>query len=75
MIINWVNKVQQCRTLSLNTLFEEVNRIWTTFDHISCHHDYMEWNTVANRLSKVGVQMEFSTWKFFEHKEGEVYEF
>ena len=27
IIINWVNKVQQCRTLALITLFEEVNRL------------------------------------------------
>ena len=75
IIINWVNKVQQCRTLALNTLYEEVNRLWTTFDHISCRHVYKERNAVADRLSKVGVEMEFDTWNFFEHKDGEVYEF
>ena len=75
IIINWVNKVQQCRTFALNTLFEEVNRLWTSFDHISCHHVYREWNTVADRLSKAGVVMDFGTWKFFEHKDVEVYEF
>ena len=75
IIINWVNKVQHCRTLSLFTLYEKVTRLWTSFDHISCYHVYREWNAVADRLSKEGVGMAFGTWKFFEHKEGEVYEF
>ena len=28
---------------------------------------------MADRLSKAGVAMDFGTWKFFEHKDGEVY--
>ena len=75
IIINWVNKIQHCRTLSLNTLYEEVTRLWTFFYHISCRHVYREWNAVAYHLSKEGVWMAFRTWKFFEWKKWEVYEF
>ena len=32
-------------------------------------------NAVADRLSKEGVKMAQGTWRFFENKEGEVYEF
>ena len=38
VIINWVNKVQRCRNISLITLFEEVIRLMKNFDHITCRH-------------------------------------
>ena len=75
IIINWVNKVQHCRTLALTPLYEEVTRLWTNFVHISCHHFYRERNDVVDCLSKEGVKMAHETWKFTEYKEGEVYEF
>ena len=65
IIINWVNKVQHCRTLALTTLYEEVNKLWTNFDHISCRHVYRERNALADRLSKEGVKMALKTWRFF----------
>ena len=74
IIINWVNKVQHFQILDLLTLYEEVLRLWTSFDHITCHHVYKEWNAIADRLSKDGIGMDFGTWKFFVHKDGEVYE-
>ena len=70
-----MNKVQQCRNLALTSLYEEVNKLWTNFDYISCCHVYREVNSDADRLSKEGVKMEHGTWKFFENMEEEVYEF
>ena len=74
IIINWLNKVQHCRNIALITLYEEVNKLWTKFDYISCRHVYMERNSDVDHLSKEGVKMEHETWKFFENREGEVYE-
>ena len=75
IIINWVNKVHHCRNLALIIRYEKVNILWTNFDYISCRHVYKEINTDAHSLSKEGVKMEHGTWRFFENKEGEVYEF
>ena len=75
VIINWVNKVQRCINLALSSLFEEVNRLWTNFDHISWRHVYRERNTTADRISKKGLKMEHGTWNFFENRDPEVYEF
>ena len=75
VIINWVNKVQRCRNLALSSRFEEVNRLWKNFDHISCRHVYRERKTTADRLYKEGLKMEHGTWNFFEKRDAEVYEF
>ena len=45
------------------------------FDYISCCHVYREINSDVDHLSKEGVKMEHKTWRFFENREGEVYEF
>ena len=32
VILNWINKVQKCKNITLVALYEEVNRILTNFD-------------------------------------------
>ena len=70
-----MNKVQRCRNLDLNSLYEEVLRLLTNFDHISCRHVYRERNTKEEFLSKDGLILELGTWKFLEKKDAEVFEF
>ena len=50
--INWINKTQRCRNTSLDTLFEEVNRLLADFESISFKHVYRERNMEADKLSK-----------------------
>ena len=57
VVINWINKTQRCRNSSLDTLYEEVNRILTNFESISFKHVYREWNMEADKLSKAGLNL------------------
>ena len=75
VILNWVNKVQRRRNISLITLFEEVNKLMENFDYITCCHVYREINTDVDRLSKNGLTMEHGPWKFLETRDAEVHEF
>ena len=38
VVINWMNKIQRCKTTSLVTLFEEVNRLLANFESLSLKH-------------------------------------
>ena len=42
VVINWINKIQKCRNISLNALFVEVNTLVTNFESLSLKHVYME---------------------------------
>ena len=75
IVINWINKVQNCRNITLAALYEEVHGLITTFDVITCRHVFRERNNEAGKLSKEGLNMEAGTWKFLEQRETEVYEF
>ena len=74
-MINWINNVQKCQNITLAALYEEVYRLTTTFNIITCRHVFRERNNETNRLSKEGLNMEVRTWKFLEQREREVYEF
>ena len=69
IVINWINKVQKCRNITLTALYEEVHRLTSTFDVITCRHVYKERNNDADRIPKEGVTMEAVSWKFLEHRE------
>ena len=45
VVINWINKTQRCRNSSLDTLYEEFNRILSNFESISFKHVYREPNS------------------------------
>ena len=74
-ILNWIDKTQRCRNLSLSALFEEANRLLSNFDSITFKHVYRERNEEADRLSKAGLNLAMGTWKILETKDTEVYEF
>ena len=74
VIINWINKTQKCRNLSLSALFEEAFRHLSHFYFITCKHVYKERNKEADRLSKTGLELEMGTWRILEWKEAVIYE-
>ena len=61
VILNWINKNQRCRNLSLSTLFEESIRLLSNFDSITCKHVYRERNEEVDKLSKAGLNLEMGT--------------
>ena len=75
VILNWINKIQRCRNISLSALYEEANRLLSHFDAITYKHVYRERNEEAYRLSKAGLNLELGTSKILETKDAEVYEF
>ena len=75
VILNWINKIQKCRNISLSALYEEANRLLSHFDAITCKHIYRERNEEADKFSKTGLNLEPGTWKILETKDEEVYEF
>ena len=75
VVINWINKTQRCRNTSLDTLFEEVNRLLANFESISFKHVYMERNMEADKLSMAGLNLQWGTWKIIEKKETEANEY
>ena len=66
VVINWVNRIQNFRTITLSPIFEEVCRLMANFDTIICRHVYMERNSEADKLSKKGVLMELGTYKILD---------
>ena len=75
VVINWINKTQRCRNSSLDTLYEEVNKTLSNFESILFKHVYREWNMEADKLSKVGMNLQWGSWKIIEIKETEANEY
>ena len=75
VVINWINKIQKCRNTSLDALFEEVSRLLANCESLSLKHVYREQNMEADILSKVGINLEWGTWKITEKKETEANEY
>ena len=69
VVINWINKTQRCCNSSLDTLYEEVNRTLSNFESISFKHVYRERNMEADKISKIGLNLQWGTWKIIEIKE------
>ena len=58
IIINWANGFQRCHFIRLVPLLDEVLLLKQHFDFISFTYVYRERNTIANRLSKEGAQLQ-----------------
>ena len=58
VVINWLNKTQKCRNASLDVLYEETCRSLSFFESISFKHVYREHNEEADKLSKVGLNLQ-----------------
>jgi ribonuclease HI len=67
LIINWVNRKQNCHIARLLPILEEVMRIISTFDIITFSHIYREQNKMADRLSKEASQLEYGRWHIMKH--------
>ena len=68
VILNWINKTQKCRNISLSALFKEANKFLSSFDFITCKHVYRERNKEAERISKAGLNLAMGTWKIWRQR-------
>ena len=59
VVIKQMNKIQKCRTASLDALFEETTHSLSFFESISFTHVYRERNKEADRLSKKGLTLQW----------------
>ena len=76
IVIKWIKKVQSCPNVLLNSLLVEFLRHLEDFDSFSCRHVYRERNIEADQLSKKGVNIPRSQWKFIsKHQNVTYYEY
>ena len=67
VIINWDNEIHRCQISLFLPLPEDVVRIKSLFDNISCSHIYRERNQMEDKLSKEAMQLDFGLWHVTEH--------
>jgi hypothetical protein len=57
VVLKWIISIYKTRKLIIQTIIDEIKGMEIMFCNISYHHVYIELNTVANGLSKYGIQM------------------
>ena len=75
VVIKWMNKIQKCRTASLDALFEETTHSLSFFESISFTHVYREQNKEVDRLSKKGLTLQWGEWKILETQDSKATEY
>ena len=63
IVINWINKVQLCHSVFLNSVMAETQRLMEELDSFSCRHVYREQNTTTDQLSNLGLTLPLGKWK------------
>ena len=75
VVINWINKTQKCRIASLDALYEETTRSLSFFETISFTHVYREQNKEVDKLSKIGLTLQWGEWKILETRDSKATEY
>ena len=57
LIIDWVNGKNSLRQVALLHWFHKITSIKGDFEHLSFHHHYREYNTLADTLSKEALHL------------------
>jgi ribonuclease HI len=68
IVINWTNKQQNCHSILLNPILEEIHKLMDTFDMVAISHVYRDRNMVANSLSKEGLHLPQGQWHITKKK-------
>ena len=69
VVINWLNKTQKCKNATLDVLYEETCISLSFVESISFKHVYRERKVEADKLSKVGLNLQWGQWKILEIKD------
>eukprot|EP01018_Ginkgo_biloba_P009885 Gb_00929 [translate_table: standard] len=75
VVIKWMRKERNCLNYLLQPLLEETQRACKFFNNLSFFHVCREMNSVADALSKAGIQMSKGHWFLQEEREGHVAEY
>lgn len=69
-VISWTRGIENCLSLSLDNILEDIRLLKTSFNSFSCRHVYKEHNKEADRKSKEGLQIDLGRWKITENQNG-----
>ena len=75
IVINWINKVQFCHSVFLNSILVETQRLLEELDTFSCRHVYREQNVEVHQLSKLGLTLPHGQWKILEQNNENFHEY
>eukprot|EP00253_Pinus_taeda_P024113 PITA_24113 len=70
-VINWVNGKSSCLNQILKVVLDEIMTLKSHFNSISICHIYREKNTIADQLSKTGLQQILGSWSIEESRQGQ----
>eukprot|EP00253_Pinus_taeda_P029580 PITA_29580 len=70
-VINWVNGKSSCHNQILKVVLDEIMTLKSHFNSISICHIYREKNTIADQLSKTGLQQILGSWSIEESRQGQ----
>lgn len=71
LAIDWACSRVNITTVSLIPLLNDLKHHMSLFEWLSFQHIYKELNTVANKLSKEGVQLPKAAFRYYEYVDGE----
>eukprot|EP00253_Pinus_taeda_P001922 PITA_01922 len=72
-VINWVNGKSTCQNQILRVVLDEILPLKSHFNNISICHIYREKNTIADQLSKTGLQQVLGSWSIEEMRQGQTF--
>eukprot|EP00253_Pinus_taeda_P010347 PITA_10347 len=70
-VINWVLGKSICQNQILQVVLDEILSLKSHFDYISFCHIYREKNSIADQLSKTGLQQILGSWSIEEIRQGQ----
>jgi ribonuclease HI len=65
-VINWACKVQICHNIFLIPILEDIFRFMDSFHSVALKHVYKNQNSIADLISKAGIQLLFGQWHVLE---------
>jgi hypothetical protein len=71
IVVKWARKIQKCHNIFLLPILEDTYQLLNFFDSMTISHVYRNKNTVADALSKAGLQLALGQWDITEHKNGD----
>jgi ribonuclease HI len=71
IVVNWARKNQNCHNIFLLPILEDTYQLLNSFDSMTISHVYRNMNTIADALSKDGLQLALGQWDITEHIGGD----
>jgi hypothetical protein len=68
VVINWSKGLSSMQNFILKSIYEEMLIIKSNINEVLFYHVYKERNMLANRLSRISLQMAPSTWHIWKQQ-------